>query len=99
MSNAAVRKNAHIRDLLLRDPSFESVLGFLQSEDPGDRHVFEHALLDAFTAMDAEVARPGRQPWINIYKVQDLIFRFWGQRGDRVNAGYMFTLNQTDQVV
>jgi len=94
MSNAAVRENARIRDLLLRDPSFESVLGFLQSEDPGDSQVFEHALLDAFTAMDAEVARPGRQPWINIYKVQDLIFRFWGQRGDHVNAGYMFTLNQ-----
>jgi hypothetical protein len=33
-------------------------------------------------------------PWINIYKVQELLFRFCGRRGPNVSAGYMCTLNQ-----
>jgi hypothetical protein len=33
-------------------------------------------------------------PWINIYKVQELLFRFCGPTRPGVNAGYMFTLNQ-----
>jgi hypothetical protein len=44
--------------------------------------------------MDREIARPDHHPWINIYKVQDLLFRFWGQRGQGIETGFLFTLNQ-----
>jgi len=96
MSNRAIQDRVTVRELLLEERSFEGALGRLQAApfNAEDRKTFERALMDAFVAMDAEIARPGRDPWINIYKVQDLLFRFWGQRGDRVNAGYMFTLNQ-----
>lgn len=96
MSNPAIQDHASIRELMLEEGSFESVLGRLQGSpsNAAEREVFERAVMDVFIAMDAEVARPRRQPWINIYKVQDLLFRFWGERGDGVNAGYIFTLNQ-----
>lgn len=96
MGHRAVQNNARLRELLLEESSFEATLGKAQAEPftPADRQAFEQALLDAFVAMDWEIARPDHDPWINIYKVQDLLFRFWGQRGGRVDAGYMFTLNQ-----
>lgn len=96
MGHRAVQNNPRLRALLLEECSCEAALGRAQAEPftPADRQAFEQALLDAFIAMDWEIARPDHDPWINIYKVQDLLFRFWGQRGDRVNAGYMFTLNQ-----
>jgi len=96
MSNRAIQDRAPVRQLLLEERSFEAALGRLQAApfNAEDRQTFERALMDAFVAMDAEIAHPAHDPRINIYKVQDLLFRFWGQRGDRVNAGYMFTLNQ-----
>ena len=89
------QNNSKLRDLLL-ECSFEAALGKAQSEPftPADRQALEQALLEAFIAMDREIARPDHAPHVNIHKVQDLLFRFWGQRGQRVNAGYMFTLNQ-----
>src|SRR5579863_564880 len=82
--------------LLLAENSFEAALGKVQDGPftPADRVVFEHALLDAFLAMDREIARVNRDRWINIHKVQDLLCRFWGQRGQNVDTGYLFTLNQ-----
>ncbi len=96
MSNRAIQDRLSVRELLLQEGSSEAVLGMLQTEPfiAADRQAFERALMDAFVAMDSEIARPDHDAWINIYKVQNLLFRFWGQRGDRVNAGYMFTLNQ-----
>ena len=44
--------------------------------------------------MDREIARPDHDPWINIYKVQELLFRFFGQRNRGNDSGYLFTLNQ-----
>ncbi len=96
MSNHAIQDRGALRDLLLEEHSFEAALGTLRSGifSAQDRHTFERGLMDAFVAMDTEIGRPGRQPWINIYKVRELLFRFWGERQDRVDSGYMFTLNQ-----
>lgn len=96
IGHRAVQRNPRLRELLLEECSFEAALGKAQAEPftPADRQVFEQALLEAFIAMDREVARPDHDPWINMYKVQDLLFRFWGQHGEGVDAGYMFTLNQ-----
>jgi hypothetical protein len=44
--------------------------------------------------MDREIARPDHDPWINIYKVQELLFRFFGQRNQGNDSGYLFTLSQ-----
>ncbi len=96
MSNAAVQNRNSVRELLLEEPSFEAAVGRLQTApfNATDRQVFEGAVMDAFVAMDAEISRPDHDPWINIYKVQELLFRFSGQQGNRVKSGYMFTLNQ-----
>jgi uncharacterized protein len=50
--------------------------------------------LNVFVAMDREIARPDHDPWINIYRVQELLFRFFGLRNGGNSAGYLFTLNQ-----
>jgi len=96
IGHRAIQDNARLRELLLAELSFEAALGLVQAEPftPADRQTFEGALLDAFIAMDREVARPDHDPWINIYKVQELLFRFCGRRGQGITAGYMFTLNQ-----
>jgi hypothetical protein len=96
MGHRAIQSNSRLRELLLEECSFEAALGKVQAEPftPADRQVLEQAVLDAFVAIDREIARPDHDPWINIYKVQDLLFRFWGERGQGVDAGYMFTLNQ-----
>jgi hypothetical protein len=96
IGHPAAQNNAPLRGLLLKERSFEAALGEVQGEGftAAERQAFEKALLDAFVAMDREIARTDHHPWINIHKVQDLLFRFWGQRGDSVNAGYIFTLNQ-----
>ena len=44
--------------------------------------------------MDHEIRRPDHDPPINIYKVQELLFRFFGRRSEENNSGYLFTLNQ-----
>ena len=82
MGHPAVQNNSRLRELLLDERSFEVALGRIQAEPftAADRQAFQQALLDAFVAMDREIARPGHHPWVNIYKVQDLLFRFWGQR-------------------
>jgi hypothetical protein len=96
MSHNAVQGNARLREVLLEESSFEAAFGKVRGEPftPADRRAFEQALLDAFIAMDGEITRVNRDHGINIYRVQDLLFRFWGQRGQSVDAGYMFTLNQ-----
>lgn len=95
IGHPATQNNSRVRELLLSEQSFETVLGLVQAEpyDASDRQMFEKALLDTFVEMDREVARIP-DPWINIYKVQELLFRFCGRRGPSVSAGYLFTLNQ-----
>lgn len=44
--------------------------------------------------MDREIARHDHDPWINIYKVQELLFQFWRVNALGVDTGYIFTLNQ-----
>jgi hypothetical protein len=96
MGHQAIQDYPRLRELLLEERSFEAALGLVQAEPftAAEREAFKQALLDAFIAMDREIARNDHHPWINIYKVQDLLFRFWGQRNEGVNAGYIFTLNQ-----
>ena len=92
----AVQSNPRLCDLLKQEPSFEIALSKVQS-DPfthEDRRTFQMVLLDAFIAMDREVARLDSDHGINIYKVQELLFRFFGQPGQGFDTGYMFTLNQ-----
>ena len=59
-----------------------------------DRRALEQALLDAFLSIDREISRPDRDPWINHYKVQEMLFGFGGRLGQKVDTGFMFTLNQ-----
>lgn len=96
VGHTALQQNPRLRDLLLGESSFELALG--QTHGPpftvGDRQELERAVLDTFISMDREIARPDHHPWINIYKVQELLFRFWGQRNQGNDAGYLFTLNQ-----
>ncbi|MEO8595372.1 MAG: SIR2 family protein [Candidatus Solibacter sp.] len=96
LGHRAVQNNDRLRELLLDERSFEAALGKVQGEPftSDDRQAFKDALLEAFLSMDREIARPDHHPWINIYKVQDLLFRFWGLRGQSIDTGYMFTLNQ-----
>ncbi|MEZ5955905.1 MAG: SIR2 family protein [Hyphomonadaceae bacterium] len=80
---------------LLRDePSFELALA-RAAEAPfteGDRDDLQRAVLDTFVAMDREIIRVDHD--INIYKVQDFVFRFWRSPANDQEAGYHFTLNQ-----
>lgn len=91
-----MRRSPRLRDLLLNETSFELALGqtYRASFTVDDRQELEHALLDTFISMDREIARPDHEPWINIYKVQELLFRFWGLRDQGNGTGYLFTLNQ-----
>ncbi len=96
MSRPVVQSNSRLSDLLLDEPSFELALAKTHAPPftTGDRQDFERALLEVFISMDREIARPDHDPWINIYKVQELLFRFWGHRNQSINTGYLFTLNQ-----
>jgi SIR2-like domain len=92
----SVQGNSRLRELLLNEQSFEVALGATRC-DPftdADRQVFERALLDVFVSMDREIARHDHDPWINIYGVQKLIYRFWKGHLQNVDSGYIFTLNQ-----
>jgi hypothetical protein len=91
-----IRANAGLRDLLLIETAFEVALGKTNTPpfSANDRTDLQQAVLDTFVAMDREIARVDQDPWINIYKVQELFFRFFGQRNEGNTAGYLFTLNQ-----
>jgi SIR2-like domain len=94
--HAVVQKNERLRQLLLREPSFEVALSLCRHPPfiTQDRLELEAAVLDTFVRMDHEIGRPDHDPRINIYKVQEFLFRFWGQRNDANTAGFWFTLNQ-----
>ena len=92
-----IRANAGLRDLLLDETAFKIALGktHVAPFTAADRTEIEKAVLDTFVAMDREIARPDHDPWINIYKVQELLFRFFGQRNEGNSSGYLFTLIKT----
>ena len=98
MDNPEVAANDRLRTLLLDEQSFELALAKSQVAPftTDDREQFKRALVDAFVSMDRAMTRPfdGSPGTINIYKVQELLFRFAGQRGQGVDTGYYFTLNQ-----
>jgi len=98
MDNSKVAANDRLRTLLLGEPSFELALAKTQvfPFTTEDREQFGRALVDAFVSMDRAMTRPfdGSPGTINIYKVQELLFRFAGQRGENFDTGYYFTLNQ-----
>ena len=88
-----VQSNQRLHSLLLEEPSFEVALGRMHVSPftREDRQHLEQGLLEAFMSIDREISRPDHEPWINIYKVQEMLFRFCGQGFD---TGYLFTLNQ-----
>ena len=96
LGHPRIHANAAVRALLLNDPAFEIALAQTHASPfkQSDREDIEQAISDTFVAMDREIARPDHDPWINIYKVQELLFRFFGRRNDGNSAGYLFTLNQ-----
>lgn len=59
IGHPAIQGNSRLRELLLREQSFETALGLVQADpyDASDRLTFEKALFDVFVAMDREVAR------------------------------------------
>lgn len=91
IGHVAVRNNSLLRELLLKESSFEIALGKTHAPPftMRDRQDFEEALRDAFISMDQEISR-AQDPWINIYKVQELLSCFC----PRGHTGYIFTLNQ-----
>jgi hypothetical protein len=96
IGNRSVRSNSRLRELLLREPSFEQALG-QALRDPFtdvDRQTLQQALHDVFVAMDREISRRDHDSWINIYKVQELVYGFWRGNALRVDTGFIFTLNQ-----
>lgn len=96
IGNRSVQSNSRLRELLLREQSFEEALGqtLRDTFTDADRQTFQQALLDVFVAMDREIGRHDHDPWINIYKVQELVFGFWRGNALRVDTGFIFTLNQ-----
>ena len=96
IGHPSIQGNSRLRDLLLREQSFEEALGATQVEPftELDRQTFQRALLDVFVSMDREIALHDHDPWINIYKVQDLLFQCWRGSAPRFDTGYIFTLNQ-----
>jgi hypothetical protein len=95
LGHARVARNAALRKLLLNEPAFEAAIGITKAPPftDSDRQDLQQAVLDTFIAMDRQIAQP-TGPWINIYKIQELLFRFWGQRNEGNSSGYLFTLNQ-----
>jgi hypothetical protein len=91
-----IRANTGLHSLLLDEPAFEVALGKTSGAPftAADRADIEQAVVETFIAMDGEIARSDQDPWINIYKVQELLFRFFGERSAGNSAGYLFTLNQ-----
>jgi hypothetical protein len=83
MDDADTAANDRLRGLLLEEPSFEVALAKTQLPPftPDDREQFTRALVNGFISMDRSMMRPfdGSPGTINIYKVQELIFRFAGQ--------------------
>jgi hypothetical protein len=98
MDDADVAANERLRTLLLEEPSFEVALAKTQVAPftPDDREQFTQALVNGFISMDRAMMRPfdGSSGSINIYKVQELLFRFAGQWSQNFGTGYFFTLNQ-----
>jgi len=96
IGHTVMKKNEPLRKMLLDEPSFEAALAktYAAPFAEEDRQELEEAILDTFISMDREIGLSDHDPWINIYKVQELLFRFWGQRADHNNASYLFTLNQ-----
>ncbi|MGH9828964.1 MAG: hypothetical protein ACREDR_37580, partial [Blastocatellia bacterium] len=92
-----IRNNLKLRDLLLKESNFESALHTARTEgfDAGDVRDFERAILDVFHEHDRAIhkARFSGQTDINIYGVQEFVSRFC-ERTARVDAGFVFTLNQ-----
>ena len=91
-----IRTNAAVRDLLYNEPAFEVALGqtHTPSFERGNREDVEQAILDVFVTMAREIARPDHGPSINIDKVQELLFGFFGRHNDGNSGGYLFALNQ-----
>ena len=86
LGHPSVQANRRLRELILREPSFELALGKMDNEacNAADRRALEQALLDAFLSIDREISRPDRDPWINHYKVQEMLFGFGGRLGQKV---------------
>jgi hypothetical protein len=68
LGHRAIQQSPRLRELLLREKSFETALESVQAEpyDASEREAFKKALLDTFIAMDREIARIP-DPWINTY--------------------------------
>jgi hypothetical protein len=98
MDDPDVAANDRLRTMLLDEPSFELALAKTQVAPftLDDREQFTRALVNGFVSMDRAMMRPfdGSPGSINIYKVQEFLFRFAGQWGRNFGTGYFFTLNQ-----
>jgi hypothetical protein len=88
--------NASLRDLLLSEPAFEVALGktHVAPFTAADRADIEQLFWTLSSLWIVRLRGQTNDPWINIYKVQELLFRFFGQRNEGNSPGYLFTLNQ-----
>ncbi len=91
-----IRSNKGLRELLLRETSFEAALFIARSNgfSAEDVSVLENAISDVFVQHDKNLQASGfrNESDINIYGVQKFLRRFHGTGGN--NSGYLFTLNQ-----
>jgi hypothetical protein len=92
MDDPDVAANDRLRTMLLDEPSFELALAKTQVAPftLDDREQLSRALVNGFVSMDRAMMRPfdGSPGSINIYKVQELLFRFTGQRGQNFGTGF-----------
>jgi len=56
-----------------------------------------HSGVDAFLAMDHEMDQI-HDPWINIYKVQELLFRFCGRRDQGISVPRQHKLDRSERL-
>lgn len=95
-----VGTNDRLRALLLEEPYFEKALEktYIAPFSADDRICLENAVLTVFRSMDEAMKyKPtiGHDATrINICGVQSMLSRFFGQRNNGIDTGYIFTLNQ-----
>jgi hypothetical protein len=97
-NNSKIQSCSRIRDLLLSDFDYESIYYRVINGDytKAEKELVDSAIYEAYRDIDKIVSewifRPGSANPINIYRLNEFIDSFSGQRPDM--SGFFFTLNQ-----
>lgn len=94
LAHQSVRTRPALRELLLRNTSFEVALAESHKSPftSSDREALESAILSEFKEIDSGMERLGESRHPNLYQIQQLVWDLcWVHPSD---TGYFFTLNQ-----